>query len=47
MNGRTVRSTNLQILDATEVTFSGLPQGAYFVRIYGEEFNTIRKLIVR
>ena len=47
MNGRTVRSTNLQILDATEVTFSGLPQGAYFVRIYGEEINSIRKLIVR
>ena len=33
--------------DSTEIKVNGLSQGAYFVRIYGEEIYTIRKLIVR
>ena len=47
MNGRTISSTTQQINDSTKVNVEGLAQGAYFVRIYGEEINSIRKLIVR
>ena len=47
MNGRTIKSTVQQINDSTKVNVDGLAQGAYFVRIYGEEINSIRKLIVR
>ena len=47
MNGRTINSTTQQINNSTDVNVNGLTQGAYFVRIYGEEINSIRKLIVR
>ena len=47
MNGRIINSTTQQINNSTEVKFSGLPQGAYFVRIYGDTINVIRKLIVK
>ena len=33
--------------DSTKVNIEGLPQGAYFVRIYGDGINSIRKLIVK
>lgn len=47
MNGRTINSTTQQFNNSTEVNFSGLLQGAYFVRIYGDSINVIRKLIVK
>ena len=46
MNGRVVVST--QALDSTvTLMLTDLAQGAYFVRITGEQVNAIRKLIVR
>ncbi len=49
MNGREVMSSAMECDGDCEkvMNVEGLAQGAYFVRIYGEEINSIRKLIVR
>ena len=49
MNGRTVASETLECSsDCTKtIEVSSLAQGAYFVRISGEQVNMVRKLIVK
>ena len=49
MNGRTVSSETLDCAAdcVKKMNVSGLTQGAYFVRIYGENVNSVKKLIVR
>lgn len=49
MNGRTLRTEEFGCTgDCTkQLTVSGLAQGAYYVRIVGDEVNMVRKLIVR
>ena len=49
MNGRTVASETIDCSSDCEKTLDvdNLSQGAYFVRITGENVNMIRKLIVR
>ena len=49
MNGRTVASDELSCsADCTkQMTVEGLAQGAYFVRIVGDNINIVRKLVVR
>ena len=49
MNGRTVASDELTCsADCTkQMTVQGLAQGAYFVRIVGDNINMVRKLVVR
>ena len=49
MNGREVMNSAMECDGDCEkvMNVEGLAQGAYFVRIYGEEINSIRKLIVR
>ena len=47
MNGRKVMRSVMEGAGEKEIAIEGLAQGAYFVRIYGEEINSIRKLIVR
>ena len=49
MNGRVVMNDSMEC-DGEAVkslNIESLAQGAYFVRIYGEDFNSIQKLIVR
>ena len=49
MNGRVVMSDSMEC-DGEAVkslNVESLAQGAYFVRIYGDDFNSIQKLIVR
>ena len=49
MNGRTVASDEMNCSgDCTkQMTVSGLAQGAYYVRVVGDNVNMVRKLIVR
>ena len=49
MNGRTVLTDAMECQGDCEkkLTVSNLAQGAYFVRIYSDEVNTVKKLIVR
>ena len=49
MNGREVRSETLECTNDCEKTMDveNLAQGAYFVRITGENVNMVRKLVVR
>ena len=49
MSGRTLRSERLSCNSGCthQVNLSGLAQGAYFVRVMGDQVNTVRKLIVR
>ena len=49
MNGRTVASETIDCSSDCEKTLDvdNLSQGAYFVRITGENVNMIRKLIVK
>ena len=49
MNGRTISSETLDCSAdcVKKMNVSGLTQGAYFVRIYGENVNSVKKLIVR
>ncbi|MCR4829774.1 MAG: fibronectin type III domain-containing protein [Bacteroidales bacterium] len=49
MNGRTVRSSTMSCDGdcATTIEVSDLASGAYFVRISGEEVNTVKKLVVK
>jgi hypothetical protein len=46
MNGRVIYETRSENGKLT-LDVSGMAQGAYFVRITGEQVNAIRKLIVR
>ena len=46
MNGRVISETRSENGKLT-LDVSGMAQGAYFVRITGEQVNAIRKLIVR
>ena len=46
MNGRVVITTQT-LSDSVTLSLSDLAQGAYFVRITGEQVNAIRKLIVK
>ena len=49
MNGRTVATETLECnSDCTKtMDVDHLAQGAYFVRITGDEVNMVRKLVVR
>jgi hypothetical protein len=49
INGRTVRSETLECGGDCQKTMEvdGLAQGAYFVRITGDQVNIVRKLVVR
>ena len=49
MNGRTARSETLECSGDCQKTMEvdGLAQGAYFVRITGDQVNIVRKLVVR
>jgi hypothetical protein len=49
MNGRTVASETLECNSDCVKTMEvvRLAQGAYFVRISGEQVNMVRKLVVR
>ena len=49
MNGRTVASETLECSSDCVKTMDveKLAQGAYFVRITGQEINMVRKLIIR
>ena len=48
MNGRIVKSDNNVATDSHyTMHLSGMSQGAYFVRIYGDNVNMVKKLIVR
>jgi hypothetical protein len=46
MNGRVISETRSENGKLT-LDVSGMAQGAYFVRIVGEQVNAIRKLVVR
>ena len=49
MNGRTLRTDAMQCAGdcVKSLTLDNLAQGAYFVRIYSDDVNTVKKLIVR
>ena len=49
MNGRTVTSEDVECGSECEkrIDVAGLAQGTYFVRVLGDDINSVRKLIVR
>lgn len=49
MSGRMVRSESMECYEGCEhrLELQGLAQGAYFVRVTGEQVNSVKKLVVR
>lgn len=49
LNGRTVQTSTMECSGncVKHLEVRNLPRGAYFVRVYGESINTVKKLIVK